>query len=113
MYAELSDFFYVWLKRTVGHLYPEWFAAQLTDKDEEAVANPARFAGLGRKKKAMAEQDYERKMEAAFREMNRVLAVVLYSTTFRIGAVTPVQAPGAGIYYVQPESPAELAGLNN
>jgi adenine-specific DNA methylase len=74
MYAELSDFFYVWLKRTVGHLYPEWFAAQLTDKDAEAVANPARFAGLGRKKKALAEQDYERKMEAAFREMHRVLA---------------------------------------
>jgi putative DNA methylase len=70
----LSDFFYVWLKRTAGHLYPEWFAAQLTDKDAEAVANPARFAGLGRKKKALAEQDYERKMEAAFREMHRVLA---------------------------------------
>jgi len=74
MYAELSDFFYVWLKRTVGHLYPDWFAAQLTDRDEEAVANPARFADLGRKKKDLAEKDYERKMEAAFREMHRVLA---------------------------------------
>ena len=73
MYAELSDFFYVWLKRTVGHLYPEWFVAQLTDKDAEAVANRARFAGLGRKKRALAEQDYERKMEASFREMHRVL----------------------------------------
>jgi putative DNA methylase len=73
MYAELADFFYVWLKRTAGHLYPEWFAAQLTDKDAEAVANPARFADLGRKKKDLAEQDYERKMAAAFREMHRVL----------------------------------------
>ena len=73
MYAELADFFYVWLKRTVGHLYPDWFAAQLTDKDAEAVANPARFAGLGRSKKQLAQQDYERKMEAAFREMARVL----------------------------------------
>jgi putative DNA methylase len=73
MYAELADFFYVWLKRTVGHLYPEWFAAQLTDKDAEAVANPARFADLGRKKKKLAEQDYERKMAASFREMHRVL----------------------------------------
>jgi len=43
--------------------------------------------------------------------MNLVLAIVLYSTTFMIGTLTPVQAPGAGIYYVQPESPAELAGL--
>jgi len=73
MYAELSDFFYVWLKRAVGHLYPDWFAAQLTDKDAEAVANPARFADLGRKKKDLAEKDYERKMAAAFREMHRVL----------------------------------------
>ncbi|MFZ5915518.1 MAG: DUF1156 domain-containing protein [Chloroflexota bacterium] len=81
MYAELADFFYVWLKRTAGHLYPAWFAAQLTDKDAEAVANPARFAGLGRgrggagpRPRDLAEQDYERKMEAAFREMGRVLA---------------------------------------
>jgi len=73
MYAELADFFYVWLKRTAGHLYPEWFAAQLTDKDAEAVANPARFADLGRRKKDLAEQDYERKMAASFREMHRVL----------------------------------------
>ena len=25
MYAELSDFFYVWLKRTAGHVYPGTF----------------------------------------------------------------------------------------
>lgn len=74
MYAELADFFYVWLKRTAGHLYPDWFDAQLTDKDTEAVANPARFAGLGRSKAQLAEQDYERKMGACFREMHRVLA---------------------------------------
>jgi adenine-specific DNA methylase len=73
MYAELADFFYVWLKRTVGYLYPDWFSSQLTDKDTEAVANPARFEAMGRKKKKLAEQDYERKMAAAFREMHRVL----------------------------------------
>jgi hypothetical protein len=73
MYAELSDFFYVWLKRTVGHLFPEFFATQLTDKDAEAVANPARFAEFGSKKRDLAAQDYERKMGAAFREMHRVL----------------------------------------
>ena len=45
MYAELSDFFYVWLKRTAGHVFPELFRRKLTDKEHEAVANPARFAG--------------------------------------------------------------------
>ena len=74
MYAELSDFFYVWLKRTVGHLYPDWFATQLTDKDAEAVVNVARFAMLGHNRAELAERDYERKMGAAFREMHRVLA---------------------------------------
>ena len=50
MYAELSDFFYVWLKRTAGHVFPELFRRHLTDKDNEAVANPARFrAQKGRK----------------------------------------------------------------
>jgi len=73
MYAELSDFFYVWLKRSVGHLFPEFFRDELTNKDDEAVANPARFESVGRKKKELAEQDYERKMFAAFREMHRVL----------------------------------------
>ncbi len=74
MYGELSDFFYVWLKRTVGDLYPEAFASVLTDKDAEAVANPARFRGLaGRKPDELADQDYERKMRACFREFHRVL----------------------------------------
>ncbi|MEM1043500.1 MAG: DUF1156 domain-containing protein [Bacteroidota bacterium] len=72
-YAELADFFYVWLKRTAGDLYPEWYGAQLTNKDDEAVANPARFADLGRKKGQLADRDYERKMADAFREAHRVL----------------------------------------
>ena len=73
MYAECSDFFYVWLKRSVGHLYPDFFRDQLTNKDDEAVSNLARFASLGRKKKDLAKQDYERKMAACFREMHRTL----------------------------------------
>lgn len=73
MYAELSDFFYVWLKRSVGHLFSEFFQDQLANKDDEAVANVARFEGMGRKKRELAEQDYQRKMEAIFRECHRVL----------------------------------------
>ncbi len=36
-YADLSDFFYVWLKRTVGSLYPELLAGDLSPKREEIV----------------------------------------------------------------------------
>lgn len=74
MYAECSDFFYVWMKRTLGDVYPQFFGEELTDKDNEAVANAARFAGVGRgNKRELAERDYERKMAACFQEMNRVL----------------------------------------
>jgi adenine-specific DNA methylase len=73
MYAELADFFYVWLKRSVGYLFPDFFRDELTNKDDEAVANPARFESMGRKKKELAEHDYQLKMAAAFREMHRVL----------------------------------------
>lgn len=41
-YAELSDFFYVWMKRSIGHLYPEAFMWELTPKDGEIVVNRAR-----------------------------------------------------------------------
>lgn len=73
MYAELSDFFYVWMKRTLGDIYPEVFFDELTNKDDEAVANPARFKGLKGSPAKLAEQDYESKMQACFEEMHRVL----------------------------------------
>ena len=41
-YAELSDFFYVWQRRTLRDLYPDLFGRRLTDKQSEAVANRAR-----------------------------------------------------------------------
>ncbi len=72
MYAELSDFFYVWLKRTAGHVFPELFRRQLTDKENEAVANPARFAGE-KGARALAGRDYQERMAAIFRECRRVL----------------------------------------
>jgi hypothetical protein len=72
MYAELSDFFYVWLKRTAGILYPELFMAQLTDKHNEAVANPARHEGK-KGAKVLAGLDYQQKMADIFVECRRVL----------------------------------------
>lgn len=73
MYAELSDYFYVWEKRTVGLIHPEFFEGDLTDKKNEAVANTARFADTGRRRKELANADYEAKMAAIFTECGRVL----------------------------------------
>jgi hypothetical protein len=78
MYAELADFFYVWLKRTAGLLFPEQFSSYLTDKDREAVANPAKFKDFTKVKgsggaKKRASRDYQERMQAIFAEMRRVL----------------------------------------
>ena len=67
-YAELSDYFYVLQKRTLKSLFPEISWPRLTDKKEEAVANPARD---GSPKEAKAE--YERLMGEIFSECRRVV----------------------------------------
>ena len=72
MYAELSDFFYVWLKRTAGHVFPEFFRRPLTDKDSEAVANPMRFRGKPGAK-VLAGLEYQDRMAMIFAECRRTL----------------------------------------
>ncbi|MEG4876027.1 DUF1156 domain-containing protein [Microcoleus sp. CZ3-B4] len=72
-YAEMSDFFYVWMKRTLGDIFPDLFYSELTDKDREAVANPSRFRNMGASPDELAKQDYEAKMALAFSEYYRVL----------------------------------------
>jgi putative DNA methylase len=44
-YADLSDFFYVWLRRSLGDIYPDLFSTLLTPKSHELVAMPHRFDG--------------------------------------------------------------------
>ncbi len=75
MYAELSDFFYVWLKRTAGYIDREMgtlFRRHLTDKELEAVANTARFKGQ-KGAKVLAGRDYQERMASIFAECRRVL----------------------------------------
>ncbi|MEG5136315.1 MULTISPECIES: DUF1156 domain-containing protein [unclassified Microcoleus] len=72
-YADISDFFYVWMKRTLGDIFPDLFYTELTDKDREAVANPSRFRNMGTSPDELAKQDYEAKMALAFTEYYRVL----------------------------------------
>ncbi len=78
MYAELADFFYGWLKRTAGRLYPGVFTDYLTDKEREAVANPAKFGAFKQVRgsggvKQRAHRDYQERMQAIFAEARRTL----------------------------------------
>jgi len=66
-YSYLSDFFYVWLKRTLGDLYPDLFATPLTPKSEEIVA----YTHDGGLEEGM--QRFESMITQAFAEIARVL----------------------------------------
>ncbi len=44
-YADLSDFFYIWMRQSLKNTYPELFRTMLVPKAEELVATPYRFDG--------------------------------------------------------------------
>ena len=44
-YADLSDFFYVWLRRSLGQVFPSLFSTLLVPKQQELIASQFRFDG--------------------------------------------------------------------
>ncbi len=44
-YADLSDFFYVWLRRSLGPIFPDLFSTMAVPKVEELIASPYRHGG--------------------------------------------------------------------
>jgi adenine-specific DNA methylase len=44
-YADLSDFFYVWLRQSLAQVWPDLFRRLTTPKAEELVATPYRHGG--------------------------------------------------------------------
>jgi len=69
MYADLSDYFYVWLKRSVGFLYPELFATELTPKDQEIIQNRVNPHNA----RYISSEEFERRLERALAELRRVV----------------------------------------
>ncbi len=68
-YADLSDYFYVWLKQSVGHLFPGLFSGILAPKKEEIVQLAERNKMYGYKTR----ENYERLMASAMDECRRVV----------------------------------------
>jgi putative DNA methylase len=67
-YADLSEFFYIWLRRTLGETYPELFWTMVTPKSTELIATPYRHAGS----KAAAEKYFEDGFVEVFANMRSV-----------------------------------------
>jgi putative DNA methylase len=98
-YADLSDFFFVWLKRTVGDLHPELFATPLAPKSQEMVADASKAGGMEE-----ARRRFEEMLTQAFREIHRVLkpdgiAVIVFAHKTTAAWETVLQALlDAGLY---------------
>ncbi|MFP4361859.1 MAG: DUF1156 domain-containing protein [Alphaproteobacteria bacterium] len=66
-YADLSDYFYVWMRRSMRHLFPQEFSTVLVPKAGELVATPYRFDGGANE----AERFFLDGMTAAIGHLNR------------------------------------------
>jgi len=91
-YAALSDFFYIWLKRSIGHLYPELFLTPLTPRSGEIIANVPLH-----KDPLKAKQFFEEQLALSFKEMYRILkpngiAVIVYAHKSTAGWETVINA---------------------
>lgn len=77
-YSFLSDFFYVWLKRAIGEIYPDIFLTPLTPKKNEIVAYTID------KSWDESKEFFEKMLKNSFKEINRVLkpngiAIIVYA----------------------------------
>lgn len=64
-YADLSDYFYVWLRKSLKKTYPDLFRTLLVPKSEELIATPFRFE----ESMERAKEFFEDGMLQAFRQV--------------------------------------------
>lgn len=91
-YSYLSDFFYVWFKRTLGDVHPELFSTPLTPKSSEIVAYSHLEGGLDAGKRF-----FEENLKKAFQEIHRTLkpsgiATIVYAHKSTEGWETVINA---------------------
>ena len=92
-YSNLSDAFYVWLKRSIGNVHAAHFASELTPKKAEAIKASYRHKGDD----GAATRRYEHLMTDSLREAHRVLKAngiiaIVYAHKTTLGWSTLVDA---------------------
>lgn len=76
-YSDLSDFFYVWLRRTLRAVHPDLLSTMLVPKAEELVANQYRHDGKGGAK-AFFEEGFRRVFARAREAADPSLPITVY-----------------------------------
>ncbi len=77
-YADLSDFFYVWMRRSLRKFYPDIFRTMLVPKAEELVATPYRFEGSKEKAKAFFEDGMFHTCEQLYQYSREDVPITVY-----------------------------------
>lgn len=77
-YADLSDFFYVWMRRSLKNTYPKLFRTMLVPKLEELVATPYRFDGSADKAKHFFEEGMLHTCQQIYQYAREDIPVTIY-----------------------------------
>lgn len=77
-YADLSDFFYIWLRKCLKRTYPNLFNTMLVPKSEELIATPQRHEGSMEKAKAFFEDGMLTACRQFYKYANDSIPVTVY-----------------------------------
>ena len=77
-YADLSDFFYVWLRRSLRQAFPDLFATLAVPKAEELVATPYRHDGSKEKAESFFMQGMTQAMRRIGEQTHPAMPVTIY-----------------------------------
>ena len=77
-YADLSDFFYVWMRQSLKDTYPELFSTMLVPKAEELIATPYRHDGSVEKAKSFFEDGMLSACKQMYRYAREDIPVTIY-----------------------------------
>jgi len=77
-YADISDFFYVWLRRSLGFIYPSIFSTLVTPKSQELIASPNRFNGSREKAKSFFEKGLSKTFVQSYRLTHQGFPLTVY-----------------------------------
>jgi len=78
-YAEISDFFYVWLKQNLQEIFPKEFTTLLTPKDEELIADAQRHGSKSKAKKHFESGIADFMKEMAASQNSQIPATLFYA----------------------------------
>lgn len=77
-YADLSDFFYVWMRQSLKDTYPKLFRTMLVPKAEELVATPYRFEGSTEKARNFFEDGMLHTCQQIYQYAREDIPVTIY-----------------------------------